>query len=632
MAEYQNPQFQNPSQGPGQEKNTLTAFVLMFVVVLAMQYFLPKPQPQPQTPAQTSATPAQPGSSTATTPVMPAATNKKATPTVAAAKTSIKKSNKEAKQATEEKTTVIETAVYKITLTNKGAQVKSWILKQHRDNDGSPLDLVHKQAAEQYGYPLSLYTYDEALRTKLNSVLYVVDRKEPAQLMTSTVKDKQSSQDASDSHYTKLTFEYADADTTVRKVFRFDQSYVMRVETHVEQNGATITALPAWPAGLGDQKFAYSYGTSRIDYMHDATVERKAPVSGFFLTGRTYISNGNTVNGPFFWAGTVDQYFGAIFLPDDPNSAALVEFNNAIPQNPAEPDAEKKKKEVFNVLGTAVGSTKGDTSLRLFVGPKNLESLNAVRGYVPGEPVTNAPSGPDLEGTVEFGMFGIIAKPLFLLLRYIQEHAISNWGWAIVMMTVLINLSLFPLRWSGMKSGLMMQKIQPEINAINRKYQGLKLTDPRQQEKQKEVQELYAREKINPMASCLPMLIQMPFLYAFYAMLSTTTELRNANWLWVHDLSSPDSLHLLPILLVVSMFVMQKITPTPGMDQVQARMMQTMMPLMLGGISWALPAGLGVYWVASNMVGFLMQFYVNNTKFAKEVRAHINKRQLKQKK
>lgn len=608
------------------------AFVLMFVVVLAMQYFLPKPQPQPEKPATPVTTPATSGASTATTAVAPETTSKKTTSTVAAAKLSGKTPFKETKQAAEEKTTIIETAVYKITLTNKGAQVKSWILKQHKDSEGSPLDLVHKQAAEQYGYPLSLYTYDAALKTKLNSALYVMERKDPMPVMTLTTKDKLSLQGASDSHYITLTFEYSDADTTVRKVFRFDQTYVMRVETHVEQNGATITAMPAWPAGLGDQKFAYSYGTSRIDYMHDDKVERNAPVAGFFLTGRTYISNGNTINGPFFWAGPVDQYFGAIFLPDDPSTAALVEFNNTIPQNPAEPDAEKKKKEVFNVLGAAVGSTKGDTSLRLFVGPKNLESLNVVRGYVPGEPVTNSPSGPDLEGTVEFGMFGIIAKPLFLLLRFIQEHAISNWGWAIVMMTILINLSLFPLRWSGMKSGLMMQKIQPEITAINRKYQGLKLTDPRQQEKQKEVQELYSREGINPMASCLPMLIQMPFLYAFYAMLSTTTELRNANWLWVHDLSSPDPIHVLPILLVVSMFVMQKITPTPGMDQAQAKMMQTMMPLMLGGISWALPAGLGVYWVASNMVGFLMQFYVNNTKFAKEVRAHINKRIEKKKK
>jgi YidC/Oxa1 family membrane protein insertase len=486
-------------------------------------------------------------------------------------------------------------------------------LKEQIDADNKPLDLVHKQAAEQYGYPLSLYTYDPGLRDKLNNILYLAENKNEAGIQT-------------------LTFDYIDASTTVRKVFRFDDTYVVHIDTHVTQDGNVVSSYPSWPAALGDQHQPYSYASSRIDIAHDDTVDRKPPVSGFFLTGRTFISNGNTINGPFFWGGVVDQYFEAIFLPDDPTNAALIQFHNLIPRDPNELDPDKKRSQTYAVLGAAVGSSKGTTSLRLFAGPKDLHTLQSVRGLVPGEAPSVHPTGPDLEGSVEFGTFGFIAKPLFLGLRFIHDHIAANWGWSIVIMTILINLVLFPLRWTSMKSGLMMQKVQPEMNAINERVKGLPLTDPRRQEATMKIQELYKREGINPLAGCLPILLQMPFLYAFYAMISTTMELLNARWLWIHDLSSPDPIHLLPVMLVVSMFVMQRITPTPGMDPVQARMMQVMMPLMLGGITWALPAGLGVYWVASNLMGYVLQLYVNNTKFAKEIRTQIANRQVKRKK
>jgi len=590
----------------------MLAFAMMFLVVMAMQYFLPKPQPQTQTTPAPAAAPAQINSSSGTT-----AAPIKSPTQVAAQATKTKATSKapavELKQAAAESETVIENKLYKITFTNKGAQVGSWILKDQIGADNKPLDLVHKQAAAQYGYPLSLFTYDAGLREKLNSILYVADNKKDPSGQT-------------------LTYEYIDASTTVRKIFRFDDSYVIHIETRVTQDGNVVSSYPAWPAALGDQRQPYSYASSRIDVAHDDTVDRKSAVSGFFLTGRTFISNGNTLNGPFYWAGLVDQYFGAIFLPDDPANAALIQFHKLIPRDPNGQDPEKKLKETYAVLGVAVGSTKGTSSLRLFAGPKDLKTLQSVHGLVPGEAPSAHPTGPDLEGAVEFGMFGFIAKPLFLGLRFIHDNIVANWGWSIVLMTVLINLVLFPLRWTSMKSGLMMQKVQPEMNAINERVKGLPLTDPRRQESTLKIQELYKREGINPLAGCLPILLQMPFLYAFYAMISTTMELLNAHWLWVHDLSSPDSIHLLPVLLVVSMFVMQRITPTPGMDQVQARMMQIMMPLMLGGITWALPAGLGVYWVASNLMGYVLQLYVNNTKFAKEIRAQVASRQAKRKK
>jgi YidC/Oxa1 family membrane protein insertase len=181
----------------------------------------------------------------------------------------------------------------------------------------------------------------------------------------------------------------------------------------------------------------------------------------------------------------------------------------------------------------------------------------------------------------------------------------------------------------GMKSSYKMQKVQPEILAINARYRGLKITDPRQAEKQKEIQAVYKREGINPTAGCLPMLLQLPILFAFYRMLSVVNELRHAPWLWISDLASPDPYYILPVLIVATMFVMQRITPMTGMDPMQAKMMQTMMPVMIGVISLNLPAGLGVYWAAGNIIGWGTQYLMNNSRAAREAREHLAKREEK---
>ena len=209
---------------------------------------------------------------------------------------------------------MIENDLYKITFTNRGAQVKSWILKKF-DNDAQngPLDLVNTAAAQKYGYPLSLWTYDETLRNKLNSVLYVASNE--GQLTAPA----------------EITFEYADQDVVVRKTFHFDHTYVLNVETSVVYKGAEIFAAPAWPAGFGDQATPASYAAARIDYHNDASTDRTALVFPNFvlrLPGKS-ISGGNTIRGPFEWAAPGDQYFTAIFIPDDPNTAAMVTLRNS---------------------------------------------------------------------------------------------------------------------------------------------------------------------------------------------------------------------------------------------------------------------------------------------------------------
>jgi YidC/Oxa1 family membrane protein insertase len=201
-----------------------------------------------------------------------------------------------------------------------------------------------------------------------------------------------------------------------------------------------------------------------------------------------------------------------------------------------------------------------------------------------------------------------------------------DWGWAIVIATILINAALLPLRIKSMKTSLKMQRIQPMMEDIKKKYEKYSLRDPRKQEMQKEIFELQKREGVNMFGGCLPMLLQLPFLYGFYVVLVNAIELRHARWLWISDLASPDPLHLLPVATVVTMLGLQHMTPMPGMDVAQRRMMTVMMPLMMGFFTWAVASGLALYWTIGNVVFFIQQWAMNRTKLGREIREIQEKR------
>ena len=278
------------------------------------------------------------------------------------------------------------------------------------------------------------------------------------------------------------------------------------------------------------------------------------------------------------------------------------------------------------MFGVAVGSLKGATAARLYVGPKALSDLESVS--VPG--ITGAE--PDLRAIVDFGWLGIIARPLFLWLKWMYNHVVANWGWAILLQTLVINLALLPLRLSQMKSMLKMQRVAPQIKSIQEKYKKYSLRDPRKAEMNQEISALYKKEGVNPAGGCLPLLIQMPFLFAYYRMLNVAMDLRHAPWLWIHDLSASDPLHILPIAIIVTMLVMQRMTPQAGMDPAQQKMMNIMMPGMLGIMSWTLPAGLGLYWAAGQLIGIVQQSVMNRTSLGREMREMMEKRARKKEK
>jgi YidC/Oxa1 family membrane protein insertase len=568
-------------------------FILLIVAQPLLKKFAPPPPPAPpqtqQQPTAQSATPApaQVETTPASKPAKPAA----AAPAV---------------KAEAETESVIESDLYKVTFTNRGGVVKSWILKKYQDDFGKPLDLVHPLASKDYGFPLSLYAYDENLRNQLNSAMYV------------------TSQDGR-----TITFEYRDGNLSVRKSVRFDDTYVAHVDVIVMQNGQPVAAYPSWPAGFGDQTHPASYAVARIEY-HPVTPISKHWYGSAKSVERLdvkHVSGGATSRLPFYWAGTSDQYFAAIFLPDDPQNTVLVTLRRTIqiPKDLNKPDPNQM--EPVEVLGAAVGLTTGHTSTRLFAGPKNLQILQATHATAPA-----GAEAPDLGTLLDLGMFSFIAKPLFIWLRWTHDHWVANWGWSIIILTIIINLALLPLRLSSMKSALKTAKIQPQMQSIREKYKKYDMRDPRRQEMNQEIAALMKEHGVNPAGGCLPLLIQFPFLIAFYTMLGNTTELRHASFFYIRDLSSPDPFHILPIMIGISTFIVQKMTPQGGMDPQQQRMMNVMMPVMLTVISWNLSSGLCLYWVVGNIVAMLMQMGLNRTELGREQRALAAKRAAKQKK
>ena len=268
------PEYKSPQQESGTERRFLLVFLLIAVVIFGSQWLMKKYMPQqPPSSAKPVQQPIQAPAAQApgTAPPKSAVAQSNAGGGARTRKTTQPATTKQAQLETE---TVIENDLYRIVFTNRGAQVKSWVLKKFQDDQGRPLDLVNPIAAPKYGYPLSLWTYDETLRNKLNSALYV------------------SSGEGNLTAPANLSFEYSDAGLTVRKSFQFDHSYVVRVETSVLSNGDPVNAFPAWPAGFGDQTTPAAYAATQLEYQVNSNTER-IPAKK--------VSGGNTLRGTFDW-------------------------------------------------------------------------------------------------------------------------------------------------------------------------------------------------------------------------------------------------------------------------------------------------------------------------------------------
>jgi YidC/Oxa1 family membrane protein insertase len=561
--------------------------IVMISVIFGLQYW------RSQHPAATA--PAEQQTSAAA--VAPSAGQTAAPNASAGSAAAAGKGSGVAVAAAAESSTVVENELYRITFSNRGGQVTSWILKKYKDTEGHPLDLVHAGAAALYGYPLSLYTYDEGLTRQLASALYVASS-------TGTLEAPAS-----------LTFKYAAGNLAVTKTFTFAADYLVHADTVVLRDGAPISALLSWPAGLGDTENAMGYAGAQVDSSSNGKDEH---------TAIKKVSGGATLKGPFDFAGISDQYFAAIFLPDRPSEASVVTLEHKIDVTKVKRSTQSdttvagKGAVLLPVIGTAVGSLSGHNQASLFVGPKAISVLKSI----------HTADGNTLQPLLDFGFFGPIGKYLFLGLRAVHsaidphDNGVRNysWGWAIVIFTILINVALLPLRVQGMKSALKMQRIQPQIDAIKARYKNPKATDPKAGEMNAEVMALQKANGVSMLGGCIPSLIQLPLLFAFFTMMTRVVELRQAHFYWLPDLSAADPYHILPILMVVTSFIAQFYTPQPGVDPQQQKMMAFMMPAFSGYMTWNYASGLALYWNIGNLVMILQQQVMNRTSLGREMK------------
>jgi YidC/Oxa1 family membrane protein insertase len=556
------------------EMRSLLAAVLCLIVIAGWSLIYKPQQPPPASPAAVTTNPVAPA------PVAPSASapavGKAATPTAPVT----------LRAASAEGSVVIESDLYRVEISNRGGVVRSWQLKRFTDDYKPPrtLDLVHADSAQASGsWPFSLALDDPQLEVAANSALFEI-----------TFAGKVPAAGAVLHAPAEITLSWSDGHLEVTKQLKFNASYIVDVHTLVTLDGKLQRAGLIWSGGFGDIT-AYRAAAQTQIFTSAAGKLNTLAAKNLGKPGQTTARA--AVAGTFDFAGIEDLYFSAAFLPPFNARGDLAELPFTVTgwTYPHETTVDGKT-ETEIVPQVAVGlATPFPLDLRVYAGPKSIDGLKAVR--------------PPLNSLVQFGWWGFIAEPLFYSLMWLHRY-VSNYGWAIVVITIAINMVMFPLKVKSMRAMLKMQKVAPEVKTIQEKYKKYSMRDPRKAEMNKEVMAVYSREGINPLGSCWPTLIQMPIWFGLYRMLANTIELRHTPWFgWIHDLSAHDPYFILPVVMAISMYFMQKMTPTPGMDPAQAKMM-AVTPLIFGGMFALYPSGLSVYILTSNIVGIGQQWYL----------------------
>jgi YidC/Oxa1 family membrane protein insertase len=446
----------------------------------------------------------------------------------------------------------VDTPLYTATISNVGGVLKSYTLKMFTDGEGHPLELLNQSAGSRVGFPLSITTGDKAIDDQLEKAVYVSHK---------------------DGNSVKL--EFAANGLYARKDLVFDKNnYVFSVQTTVSTDGKNVPLSLVWKGVFGDQSITQDITKKNAIYQSDAASYKRVALRSIkdpqaFTSGRS---------------GVEDQYFLAAFLADTPGAVKV--------QKQEYPGADGKPLPTL-IVSAAVPQNK---PVPVYVGPKQRDWLEK--------------ADPELTAALDYGYFGFIAKPLVYLLLWIHRY-IGNFGWSIILLTVALNLVLFPLRLKQQVSMLKMQKIQPQMRRLQDQYKKLKANDPRRVQTQTDMMNLYKEHGVNPMGGCLPLVLQMPLLFGFYSALAYSIELRRAPWMfWIKDLSQPDPYYVIPILMAVAMFLQQKLTPTANVDPAQAKMMM-IMPLVFTFMFLNYGSGLALYWLTGSIISVGQQVFIN---------------------
>ena len=540
------------------EKRVLIAVVLSFVVLYAYQVMYPPPKPVPGKATDTSA--AQNSPSTVPPSVAPTAEKPAPLPpTVPAAAPLVADSA--------ERDIPLETPAVSAVFTTRGGALKSWRLKKYQNVSRQPLELIPHSIPADTARPFTLAVGDPQTDATLARALF----KPSADQVTAMAGAA------------TLTFEYTDAGgLTARKAFAFSSElpYVIDFSAAVTQSGKPLQTTVQWGPGIGTGLVAstrsYDPAPQPIFY-RGGSVSRIKP---------NKIAENAVQEGVLPFAGVDDHYFLVATLPGA--QPLHVEYRPLDVPLPGGTTAAH-----FIDWTARFGATP--VKARYFLGPKDFDVLAAV--------------DRDLVRSIDFGMFAWIVVPLLRALKWVNGY-VGNYGWSIIILTILINLAMFPLRHKSVVSMRKMQEIQPQVKAIQDRYANLKMTDPAKQKMNTEMMSLYREAGVNPASGCVPMLLTFPVLLAFYSMLSVAIELRGAPFMgWIQDLSMRDPLYITPVLMGLTQFVQTRMTPSTG-DAMQQRMM-LLMPIVM--MSWLLfmPSGLVLYWTTSNLWAIGQQALTN---------------------
>ena len=476
-----------------------------------------------------------------------------------------------------ERTLVLESPEIRAEFTNRGAQLVSFVLKNHPEADGAPVDLVRKRDVGPYLFALT-GSDGKAGDDGLNAVFFEAERR---------------SDDA-------IAFNYSGPAGQAKKSYALTDSGLLEVT--VDLPGRSDWGLWMGPGvrnpSQQEQDARFS-GRSAV-YLLGGDNERVDSLR---------IKEPRLVEGTgLSWIGLQDTYFLNAWLATEPVGRARLQpvvldtdadgVTTGMRYLDAENGVNGDEKELAREQTLTLFPAGDRLSGVVFLGAKEYDRLASF----------------GLERTVNLGIFWFIARPLLWGLRWIHDNMVGNYGWAIVLMTVLIRLLLFPLTHKGFLSMQKMQRLNPKMQAIRQQYRP-KLKDKRgrpnaemQRKMNEEIMALYKTEGVNPAGGCLPMLLQIPVFFAFYNLLSSAFELRLAPWLgWIQDLSAMDPYYILPVAMGVAMLAQQKLMPAMG-DPMQRRMMM-FMPFFITFVCLKLPSGLALYWTTSNVLGIVQQAF-----------------------
>ena len=480
-------------------------------------------------------------------------------------------SESEVRAAAEEREVVVETSLYRLVLSNRGGRLLSMRLREYLSNAREPYEMVGLGAAEYLNVrPLDLRLSSPRDTDAVSVALFETDA---ARKIT-----------VADGEEKTVSFRWSDGRRlAVEKHLTFlGATYRIHVEVSVTERGEEIGKQVLYGGGIGNE-----ITESRYVGVDKGVVVSRGEVELFTTQD---VDEGSGTGVSIMATGVASHYFTGLMLPADDALYASRFETGIVPTE----DVKRPEREVITAALEAPTSRGVFT---LYMGPKKLERLEAL--------------APGMSQIIEFGSW--MRYPALLLRSgLVRIYAfVGNWGFAIVLLTVAINIVLVPLKHYSFVSMRRMQKLAPQIQKIRDRYKKVKPTDPRYQQMNQEIMTLYKENNASPLSGCLPMLLMIPFFFAFYRLLMSSIELRQAPFIfWIQDLAVHDPMFVLPVLMGGTQMAIQKMTPQTSADPTQQKIMSFMPVMFTFILAWA-PSGLVLYWFSNNLVSMAQQLMTN---------------------